>query len=72
EQGTEALLDSTWIQTLLARQQVDSLDRETIVDFVEKIEVGEKDENHEQKITIHYRFSDELKDLFQIVYTDIS
>ncbi len=72
EQGTEALLDSPWIQTLLARQQVDSLDRETIVDFVEKIEVGEKDENHEQKITIHYRFSDELKDLFQIVYTDIS
>ena len=70
QEEPEKILDSPWIQNLLARKHIDELDRETIVEFIEQIEVGEKNENHEQKITIHYLFSDELKDLFQIFYKD--
>ena len=40
-----------------------------MVEFVEKIEIGEKNEDNQQEITIHYRFSDELENLFQMVYT---
>lgn len=70
QEEPEKILDSPWIQNLLTRKHIDELDRETIVEFIERIEVGEKNENHEQKITIHYLFSDELKDLFQIFYKD--
>lgn len=64
------VLDSPWIKNLLEYGKLESLDRNTIVEFLDKIEIGERDESNHQKITIHYRFSDELKDLFQIVYTD--
>jgi hypothetical protein len=64
------ILSLPWIKNLLERQRIDTLDRDTIVEFLDKIEIGEKDADGQQKITIHYRFSDELKDLFQIVYTD--
>ncbi len=70
-ESAEQIFESAWFQNLVEIQQVNSLDRETVVEFVEKIEIGEKDEKNQQKITIHYRFSDELKDLFQIVYRDI-
>ena len=70
QEEPEKILDSPWIQNLLTRKHIDELDRETIVEFIERMEVGEKNENHEQKITIHYLFSDELKDLFQIFYKD--
>lgn len=69
-ENPESVLRSPWVQDLLLHQKLDRLDRDTIVEFVEKIEIGEKDENARQEITIHYRFSDELKDLFQMVYTD--
>jgi hypothetical protein len=64
------ILSLPWIKNLLERQRIDTLDRDTIVEFLDKIEIGEKDADGQQKITIHYRFSDEVKDLFQIVYTD--
>lgn len=64
------MLNSPWIQNLLTLRKLDALDRSTIVEFVEKIEIGEKNEDHQQEITIHYRFSGELEDLFQAVYTD--
>lgn len=69
--GKKNMLDSSWVKNLLEHERLDSLDRNTLVEFLEKIEIGERDENNQQKITIHYRFSDELKDLFQIVYTDV-
>ncbi len=65
------MLDSSWIKNLLERGRVDELDRDTVVEFLQKIEVGEKDADNQQKIKIHYRFSDELKDLFQLVYDDL-
>lgn len=70
-ESAEQMFESSWFQNLVEIQQLNSLDRETVVEFVEKIEIGEKDEKNQQKITIHYRFSDELKDLFQMVYRDI-
>lgn len=64
----EKPLNSSWVQRLLVHQKLDRLDRDVIVEFVEKIEVGEKNEDSQQEITIHYRFSDELENLFQMVY----
>ena len=65
------ILDFPWIKNLLERQRIDVLDRETVVELIERIEIGEKNEDNQQDIMIRYRFSDELKDLFQIVYTDL-
>ncbi len=62
------MLNSPWVQSLLIHQEIDRLDRDMMVEFVEKIEIGEKNEDNQQEITIHYRFSDELENLFQIVY----
>lgn len=64
------LLDSPWLQNLLTRQKLGTLDRDTIVELVEKIEISEKNDKNQQEITVYYRFSGELKDLFQMVYTD--
>ena len=63
------MLNSPWVQSLLIHQEIDRLDRDMMVEFVEKIEIGEKNEDNQQEITIHYRFSDELENLFQMVYT---
>ena len=63
-------MHSPWITELLERQGLTSLDRETVVQFLDKIEIGEKDDTNQQNITIHYRFSDELDDLFRLVYTE--
>ncbi|MDE6896912.1 MAG: recombinase zinc beta ribbon domain-containing protein [Lachnospiraceae bacterium] len=65
----EKMLNSPWVQSLLIHQEIDRLDRDMMVEFVEKIEIGEKNEDNQQEITIHYRFSDELDNLFQMVYT---
>ena len=65
----EKMLNSPWVQSLLIHQKIDRLDRDMMVEFVEKIEIGEKNEDNQQEITIHYRFSDELENLFQMVYT---
>lgn len=51
-------------------RKLEVLDRNAVVEFVEKIEIGEKNEADQQGITVHYRFSDELQDLFQRVYMD--
>ena len=63
------MLNSPWVQSLLIHQKIDRLDQDMMVEFVEKIEIGEKNEDNQQEITIHYRFSDELENLFQMVYT---
>lgn len=65
----EKMLNSPWVQSLLIHQKIDRLDRDMMVEFVEKIEIGEKNEDNQQEITIHYRFFDELENLFQMVYT---
>ena len=70
KEGPEQMINSPWVQNLLAHQKLEKLDRDIIVELMEKIEVGEKNEDNQQEITIFYRFSDELKDLFQMVYTD--
>ena len=64
------MLHSSWIRNLLTFRKLEVLDRNAVVEFVEKIEIGEKNEADQQGITVHYRFSDELQDLFQRVYMD--
>lgn len=64
------MLHSSWIRNLLTFRKLEVLDRNAVVEFVEKIEIGEKNEADQQRITVHYRFSDELQDLFQRVYMD--
>ena len=64
------MLHSPWVRNLLTFRKLEALDRNAVVEFVEKIEIGEKNGADQQAVTVHYRFSDELQDLFQRVYTD--
>ena len=59
-------LRSPWIQQLLVYQKLTELDRQTVTALIDSIIVGEKDENHQQKITIRYKFNDELETLFRM------
>lgn len=59
-------LRSPWIQQLLVYQKLTELDRQTVTALIDSIIVGEKDKNHQQKITIRYKFNDELETLFRM------
>ncbi len=66
KQSMSEVLRSPWIQELLLYGKLTQLDRQTVTALIESIIVGEKDENHQQKITIRYKFNDELEALFQM------
>ena len=57
-----AFIRKEWAQKLLQTGKLEELDRETVLDMIDKIVVSE---NHE--IEIVYKFSDELDYLFETI-----
>lgn len=65
---TEGIFDTPWLKRLLELKDIESLDREIVVEMISEIKVYE---NH--KIKIIYNFSNELEHLFSNKYSaDIS
>lgn len=59
--------DTPWLKRLLELRDIEELDREIVVEMIDKILVYE---NH--KIKIIYNFSDELSNLFSTTYPEIN
>ena len=56
---TEEQLVQNWADMIRQYRNLDTLDRETLLRLIDKIEVGEKkivDGHKEQEIRIHYKF----------------
>lgn len=64
---TSHVLESPWIKRLLELKDIESLDRDIVVEMIHQIFVYES-----KKIKIIYNFSDELEHLFTSVYNAIS
>ena len=56
-------LESKWIKTLLEIREIDSLDRNIVVDMIDKIYVYEN-----RHVRIVYNFTNELEELFKKYY----
>lgn len=66
EEKTNIIYDE-WVENLLSHD-MRSLDRSTVVMFIERIEIGQRDETGNQNVNIVYRFKEDLDLLFQAVY----
>ena len=60
EEKGDNFVKNRWVQKLLHTGKLDELDRETVLDMIDKIVVYENNE-----IEIVYKFSDELDYLFE-------
>ena len=60
EEKGDNFVKNQWVQKLLQTGKLDELDRETVLDMIDKIVVYENNE-----IEIVYKFSDELDYLFE-------
>ena len=60
EEKGNAFIRNEWSQKLLQTGKIDELDRETVLDMIDKIVVYENNE-----IEIVYKFSDEFNYLFE-------
>jgi len=60
EQKGDNFVKNEWVQKLLQTGKIEELDRETVLDMIDKIIVYENNE-----IEIVYKFSDELDYLFE-------
>ena len=60
EQKGDNFVKNEWVQKLLQTGKLEELDRETVLDMIDKIVVYENNE-----IEIVYKFSDELDYLFE-------
>lgn len=64
ENMTENILNSPWLKRLLEMKDIESLDRNIVVEMISEIKVYE-----DHRIKIIYNFSDELEYLFTKIYT---
>lgn len=60
---SENVFESPWVKRLLELRNVEKLDRDIIVEMIDRITVYEN-----RRIKITYNFSDELENLFQTIY----
>ncbi|MEG0576810.1 MAG: recombinase family protein [Bacilli bacterium] len=65
ENITSDIFESPWLKRLLDLKDIESLDRDIVVEMISQITIYEN-----QKIKISYNFSDELSYLFTCVYED--
>lgn len=63
DNGTEDMLETPWLKKLLELKEIESLDREIVVEMVSEIKVYEN-----RKIKIIYNFGNEPEHLFSDVY----
>lgn len=61
---TEDVFEAPWLKRLLELKDIESLDRDIVVEMISEIKVYEN-----RKIKITYNFSDELEHLFTSVYS---
>ena len=62
---TEDVFETPWLKRLLELKDIESLDRDIVVEMISEIKVYEN-----RKIKITYNFGNELEHLFSSVYSD--
>ncbi len=63
-------LSSQWVENLLELKRIDQLDRKIIIEFIDSIQIFEKDKEGNQRIKIRYKFTDDLNHFFRAVYEE--